>query len=171
MRAASLLAAALSLVYANALAPLDLVAGLFGTPRLNDATAVPYHARPIEDVPHEECRMTLGGCEPAAGCRFSLGRCEPRIGHYWTVGEMSRPRSLLASLLPGVPPVMHFATAKGILASSPGFFTTSYYLLDEADEQASSFYALPGMITASWTAQYVALPGLALFLAVISMSR
>ena len=115
-------------------APLDGIAGLFGSKPLHDVSALASRMRPLEHVEHVKCKATLGGCSPAEGCRLSINvgsMCTPQVGHYWVPSDVAMPNSAwFMSFLPAIKPSYHMQTARGVLEIKHGFFTNEFRLID-----------------------------------------
>jgi hypothetical protein len=113
-------------------APLDSIAGYFGTPKLQDIASITPRDRALHNVEHVECRATSAGCLPAGGCTSS---CEPRVGHYWVAPSPSGAASSpllplwLSAFLPPIGPSYHMMTSKGVMVIEPGFATIDYRML------------------------------------------
>lgn len=113
-------------------APLDSIAGYFGTPKLQDIASITPRDRALHNVEHVECRATSAGCLPAGGCTSS---CKPRVGHYWVAPSPSgaTPSSILplwlTAFLPPIGPSYHMMTSKGVMTIEPGFATIDYRML------------------------------------------
>jgi hypothetical protein len=111
-------------------APLDTVAGLFGTKPLSawKATARTSRAYPLHDVEHTPCRGGAG-CGPKGACEHI--KCAPKIGHYWYVDPEEQRDSIpgwLAGVLPAIGQPYRMMTTNGVLEASPGFWFTRYRL-------------------------------------------
>ena len=152
-------------------APLDMLAGLFGTQPLHSLTTEGQQ-RLIDEAEHVACHKSSGYCLPAAGCTARAGGCEPKIGHYWkTPSEPGPSMGVFDSVLPPIPAPWYIKTARGVLAAKPGFFFTSYKILGESAESESDAASLPGIPTGYWTFCCVTLPGFVLFFFVTYAGR